>query len=83
MRLNEPTLMWARQHFGGEVWHQSAALTKPVAAHWPEADEDDDEKDHQWGEVKLFRITVEAVGSEEADAYLAEQQEFFKKMREK
>ena len=81
MELNKPTLVWARQHHTGQVWHDSAALTKAVAGHWPEADEDEDEKDHQWGEVRLFRMTIEPVSSEEQDAYFAEQEAFFAKRR--
>jgi len=82
MKLSTPTLVWARQHFSGEVWHESASLTKPVASHWPEVDEDEDAKDHQWGSVQLFRMIIEPVSSEEQDAYLAEQQEFFRKRKE-
>ena len=82
MKPNEPTLMWARTYFTGDIWEQSAHLTKPLTASWPD-DEDstNDEKEKQWGEVKLYRVTYEPVSDEEAAAHLHKQNQFFEKRR--
>ncbi len=86
MKTNTPELMWARQHWGGEVWEDSLSKTQPMARQFPPEDGEDEEqtdeqRDEQWGEVKLFRVTIEEVPKEEQDAHLAEQKAFFARIR--
>lgn len=85
MQANKPELMWARQHWNGEIWEEGMAHTIPMAKRFPPEDPNestsDEDRDKKWGEVKLFRVTIDCVSPTEQAEHLAKQEAFFKNRR--
>ncbi len=88
MKSNETELMWAREHWSGNIWVESARSTQGVLKHWPPVEDGDKPKTEreiteQWGKIKLFKVTFEPVPEDEQDKYLKKQQAFFRGRRKK
>jgi len=87
MKANEQTLLWAREHWTGNIWEDSASSTHGYTSLWPFDDDVEAEtkaqKTKHWGKVKLYRVVFEPVSEEEQKAHLKKQKQFFRDRKAK